>query len=321
MDLQAVYESISKFWNQISPILIAHVIFFMAWLWIRKSNLNLLVSIEKALETKTYQRWKQVFDEFSLRPTIPFLSILIILTYFVILGDTLSFLAGGLFSPLSIRYSEMEFWQETYNDGVIYQIADLIAYHGNVDSSVDSKVYEALDFKNNMLEEYRTRYPSQYDAFVNWRAEQQGEWNRYYQLSIAGFIVISILFVPAVNKKIDGLSNKRLMAVLVLSLMSVFLSRYQAEVAVEKTLHAELSFVTLMLRQDESFADIKIDDNQQGDIVCSIYNENKNQQLNIEQYGDTRNFWVSRYLEPLFQREFFAVPNRTDISTACTNTP
>lgn len=317
MDLQAAYESISKFWNQISPILIAHVIFCIAWLWIRKSNPNILVSIEKILKTRTYKRWKKIFDEFSLRPIIPFLSILIVLGYFVILGDALKFLAGGLFSPLSTRYTETDFWQETYNSDVIYQIADLIVYHGNV----TSKVYEAYEFKKKMIEEYKIKYPNQYDSLVDWRVERQGKWNRYYQLSIAGFIAVSLLLILVINKKNTGLSNKRLIVVLVLSLISIILTRYQAEQTIEETLRAELSFVTSMLRQDAAFDDVKLDDGQHGNLICNIYIENQSQEQSIETYGDSRHFWISRYLEPFFKREFYTIPKTTELSRGCANIP
>ena len=66
MDLQAIYESISSFWNQISPILIAHLIFLIAWLWLRKSNMNLLEPLERVLRSETYGRWKIILDEFNL---------------------------------------------------------------------------------------------------------------------------------------------------------------------------------------------------------------------------------------------------------------
>ena len=313
MDLQAIYESISSFWNQISPILIAHLIFLIAWLWLRKSDMNLLEPLEKVLRSESYKRWKTIFDEFNLRPAIPLLSILIVLIYFVILGDVLEFLAGGLFSPLSVIYTETDFWRETNNESIIGHIADIATYQGNADSSM-SKIH---DFKTRMLEEYKGKYPTRYHSLIEWRTERQGKWNRYYQLSLAGFIVLSAFLLPAINRKVSGLSYRRLLVVLGISLVLVIFSRYQAEQTVEQTLGAELSFVAHLMEQDSSLNDVRLTSEQREAIMCGIYYEKASEEQELQQDGDTRRFWISRYLEPLFKREFFTIPDNVTVPSEC----
>lgn len=312
MDLQAIYESISNFWNEISPILIAHVVLLIAWFWIKKSKINILAPIERLLESETYKRWKKILDEFQLRPTIPFLFIFLAIVYFVVLGNILDFLVGGFFSPLSLVHNEADFWLETNDRNVFYQIVDVGAYQNVENPDID----EIVQFKTKKLEEFKAKYPDRYDSLISWRIQDTKKWNQYYQLSVVGFLVISLLLIPKINRSILRLSMRRVYAALLISLILIFWTRYNAEQTIEGLLNSQLTFVASILREDATAAELRLFELRRHDLLCKLYFDKQEEAEEIQSDGDTRRFWLSRYLEPPLQREF-STQSTSEITAEC----
>ena len=304
MDLQGLYESIANFWNTIFPVLVAHLFFLSGWFWVTGSRVNLLVTLEAVLESKYYQRWKKILDEFQLRPTLPYLTLFLLLVYLVVLGNAVEFIAGGLLSPFSIYYNEPQFWLETNNRLIVDQIIELYSYQSNPSATV----WDVSGFKNKMLETYSVDRPELYKAFFDWQTEKYKLWNTYYQFSITGFLIFSVMLIPYVRKKITKLSIKRLWLVWLLSLLLIPMTRYQAEQVLEKRLNMELIFVNMQLGQDEAYAGHALGQSEGDDFACQFYNDKRSEMHARESGNDTRSFWLSRYLEPVFMRVFTTAP-------------
>ena len=158
------------------------------------------------------------------------------------------------FRPLTITYSETDFWRESF------PLQDLIeiASHGN---NPTIELWEVFDLKEKYLEEFRSRYPDRYNSRIAWLSRLYGKWQTYYKLSLFFCTFVLILFAKYVRlrRTKNNPSYVRLTLILLTSLTVVVLSRYQAEQYIEKTLRAELTFVTTQLQLDSQAQQSRLD--------------------------------------------------------------
>src|SRR5947208_14666897 len=127
MNFDEIYKNISSFWETISPIFFAHIVALIAVRWIAGFRWHILSSAESALSTDRYKRWKTVLDEFDLRPKLPFVAVIGILIYLVLFNSLLINPVSSL-TPISVAYSETEFWE---GNRPLDELAEIAAYGSN----------------------------------------------------------------------------------------------------------------------------------------------------------------------------------------------
>src|ERR1043165_512717 len=100
MDLNDIYQSLASFWDKISPIFISHLIALLALRWMIGTRLNVYARVRAYLKSSNYTRWKRVFDEFQLRPKLPYLFVIGFLIYLTLFNSVV--LDSLDFRPLSL---------------------------------------------------------------------------------------------------------------------------------------------------------------------------------------------------------------------------
>ena len=300
MDLQTLYQSVDSFWGNISPILFAHLFLVFAWIWARGKNFNFLEKAEAFLGSSSFQRWKKLFDEFELMPKIPLILLVLSFFYFAMLNSFLDFFAGGLISPLSVVYTETDFWAETNDGAVNYDLLQIAAYQ----NKPNSRMSDVYNFKSAMLDVYKTQFASRYSSATNWLDKLARQWGDYYQVSYMLFALFLILLVLDLRRKKRMYSFSRLMTLLVIILISTIYSRYQTEHYIEKRLKAELIFVVNSLQADKSIQESKLSQEQLEIVECNLFHARDDYKNGLENGTKPHDFWISRLFEGFVKREF-----------------
>lgn len=314
MDFQAIYQSVIDFWDNVSPILFAHLFLVLSWIWSQGKTYDFLGRAETALNSSTFRRWKIILDEFELMPKVPFILLLLSFFYLVALNNTLNFVAGGLKSPLSIMYTETDFWLETDDGGVKYDLMQLATYQGNP----DARISDIYNFKTTMVDVYEGQYPNHYKSLINWIERLNRQWGDYYQVSYALFAFFLVTLIINARKKTKSFSSPRLFVLLVIILLFTFFARYQTEHYIEKRLRAELNFVVESTQADDLIQDKKLNQEQIKLIGCNLYNDRISYKHNVGIGIAPHHFWLSRFLEGFIQRDFpQGYNNITEIPIAC----
>lgn len=299
MNINELYQSIATFWDKISPLLYFHIVALLVLAWIYGNNWYILERLEYFLSSEKYARWKKILDEFSLRPVIPYTLLIIFFLYLSLLNNVLGLFDG--FGPLSIVYSETEFWRESRP---LTQLVEIASYQ----SKTDLKVWEIYYIEQKFLEEYKSQYPEKYNSLVGWISKDYGAWLQYYQLSLLFLITLGFIFYNQIKNRHQR--AKRLLKIAEIILLTLAVSiffRIQAEQSIEKKVNSELSFVINQLRIDPKQKSSKMNNDNMSKLECNLYSDLKN--------SDTYTFdnlWVSRYFEfePLFVRQ---MPSVTDL--------
>lgn len=112
MNLNDIYTSITNFWERISPLAYAHIVFFLGLRYIAGIRLQFRESLNAWTKSVSYQNAKQLLTEFELWKKLPFLLIAAALVYLTLLQDGLSILEHLGIPPLRLSYSEEQFWIE-----------------------------------------------------------------------------------------------------------------------------------------------------------------------------------------------------------------
>lgn len=286
MNLDEFYKSIASFWDTISPILFAHIIALLAIRWIAGFRWNISGRMESFLSKDRYKRWKNILDEFELRPKIPYLLVISIVIYFVLFN---SLLLDSLidFPPIRITYSETQFWEE---NRPLEELAEIGSYGKNP----NLHVWEIHFFKDNFLQDYRTKFPDHYRSLVSWLSELYGKWLTYYKCSIIflAFVLVLTFFYMRKKQNRSFISFRRILALLIFSVLGIAFTRYEAEKYIEKQLRAEMSFVTTQLHVDSQAQQNRLDEQGINQLKRQLY-------LDLKQ-TDQRPpdlFWWARILE------------------------
>lgn len=297
MDINELYQGISNFWERISPLLYFHFATILVLIGLYGNNWYILERIEHFLLSERYTRWKKILDEFSMRPVIPYLMLIVFFAYLSLLNNVLGVFGG--FGPFSIVYSQTEFWRE---NRPLDKLVEVASYQ----TESDIKVWEIYNVEQKFLEEYKAQYPQKYNSLSKWIWDDFGAWLKYYQLSLLFLILVVILAFNQVRNR-DQRAQRllKLIGIVFLTLVAVVFFRVKAEQNIEKSLNAELDFVVAQLRIDPKQK--KMSDTELAFLECSFYLDLANST------GYTLdNFWVSKLLEKgsFISRE---MPSITDI--------
>ncbi len=297
MDINDIYGSISTFWNNISPILFAHLIAFLAIRWTVGSHLNTIERVKGYLATNKYKEWRGVIDEFELRPKLPYVFVIIFLVYLTLFNSLL--LQSLDFHPITITYAEMEFWDEN-------RPLDQILEVGTFGKNPNIRIWEINYLKQNFLQEFQAKHPDQYRSSVSWLSDLYGKWFTYYKCSIL-FLVFTIVLAwihLRKRKNRSPRSLRRIFALLLFSAAAIGFTRYQAEKYIEKRLLAELSFVGTQVHVDDEAQKNRLDESQIRELRQHLCDELRSAGSRHDQL-----FWWSRVLErfSLVKRPFSVV--------------
>ncbi len=294
MDFSQFYNSISSFWESIAPIFYSHVLAFLAIIWILKPRLHIASRLKIALRSKSYKRWKTVFDEFELRNKLPYLAIVGTIIYFALFNNIILTTLDDL-SITNVSYNQTDFWRENK------PLDDLVEI-GSFSSNPKIHIWELENLKSTFLEGYKAKYLDYYNSNINWLVEKSGKWLRYYQCAITFFLFLIIFTIVIIRKKTYR-SYKVLLRILILFILTslwIAYTRYQYELYVEKSLKAEIRFVTVRLTFDEEAKKNRLNEEQTNQLKYNLFSELKRTEI----FSD--NFWLLRVLEKfgVNQREF-----------------
>jgi hypothetical protein len=292
MNLDELYQSISSFWSRISPIVIAHIVGLIAIRWIGGVRWHVLEWLEYRLETERYKRWGKILDQFALKPKIPYLILIGLFFYFSLFGGLLNLFAG--FSPVSIVYSETEFWRE---NRPLRELTELGSY-GN---RADLHIWDIHQLKQNFAEELRAKYPERYRSLIGWVSDSYGEWASYYRLSLLFSVFVIVLCISHFKERRnrEWRSFLRFFILSFLSICTILISRYEAEQYIEKQLQAEMHFVIGQLELDSQAQQNRLDDESIRQLEYQIYSDLKDTDQKAPEL-----FWLSRVIEPWLPRAF-----------------
>ena len=296
MNLNELYQSIASFWENISPLLYFHIAAVMVFNGLNGSNWQILNRIESLLRSDTYGRVKKILDEFSLRPAMPYMLLIVFFTYLSIMNNVLGMFGG--FGPFSITYSQTEFWHENRPLDNLVEIASYQAKN-------KVEIWEIYTLEMNYLEKYTSQYPEKYNTLTNWIWNDFKLWQKYYQLALLFLIficitaVIQLIKTPQRRQKLIKITG-----FIILTLILIVFFRVKAEQDVEKALNTDMFFVTEQLKMDPEQK--KMDSADLAKLQCNIYLD-----LASAKPSASDEFWASRLLEKttLFAREM------PDIST------
>ena len=284
MNIDELYQSISRFWGNISPLLYFHIIAIIVLVWLYGNNWHLLDRIEQLLSTERYKKWRKILKEFSLFSKIPYIVLIIFLMYLSLLNNVLGMFGG--FGPLSLVYSEIEFWRESRP---LNELVDIASYQNNT----NIRVWEINSIEQKFLEEYKTQYPEKYASLVSWISKNYYSWLRYYQLSLLFLILIFIFFITQIRKKPGRIKRTiKIVAIILFTFTAAVFFRVKAEQNIEESRKAELLFVVEQINMDKTQATNKMSDGDSLLLECSIYTD-----LAYTKIYTFRHLWVSRFLE------------------------
>lgn len=286
MNIDELYQGMLSFWNKISPLLYFHFFALLVLVWIYGKNWYLLERIEYFLKSERYIRWKKFFDEFSLRPVIPYVVVIVFFLYLSFFNNVLGMFGGS--GVLSIVYSQTELWQESH---ALNQLVEVASYQSNS----DIKLWEVYEIKQKFLEEYKTLYPEKYQSVVNWISEDNGTWIKRYKLSLL-FLIFSIvlLIIQLKDKKNRTRKIFKIAGIIILTIAAAIFFRIKAEQNIEKSVKTELVFVNQQLRLDPYQKINKMNDSDIRSLECNIYYDITN---SVNKDFDT--LWISRLFEKL----------------------
>jgi beta-lactamase class A len=298
MDLNDIYQSLASFWDKISPILISHLVALLALRWMVGTRLNVYARLKAYLASDKYTRWKEVFDEFQLRPKLPYLIVIAFLIYLTLFNSLL--LDSLSFRPLSIVYSELDFWEE---NRPLDQLVEIASYTNNP----NIRFWEIALEKQKFVEAFRVRYPEQFRSSVSWLVSAHGKWLTWYKCAILFLILIPAAGAISAYKKkmLSKRTVRAIFVIVVLSILVIGFTRYKAEQYIEKQLHAELAVVSSLLHVDPD-----AQKNQLTDLQKEVVRKRLCAELSTRESRSDRPFWWSRVLEsylPFSVREFGAV--------------
>ncbi len=265
------------------------------------ARFNALERLKSYLASENYLKWKAVLDEFELRSKLPYLFVILFLIYLTLFNSLL--LESLDFPPITITYSEMEFWDEN-------RPLDRILEVGEFGKNPNIRVWEINYLKQNFLQEFQTKHPDQYRSSVTWLSDRYGKWFTYYKCSIL-FLVFALVLTVLLLRKRKNRSAKlvaRILALFLLSVMSIAFTRYKSERFIEERLLAEVAFVDTQLHVDSDAQKNRLDDTQRNELRQHLCDELRSTARRPRQL-----FWWSRILErfALVKRPFSTVSDES----------
>jgi hypothetical protein len=110
MDLNQLYSSANSFWDQISPIIYAHVFFLLAVRFIAGVRVPVRSTWNSLSGSDRYNEIKRMLEDLQVWSKLPYLLIVLLLFYFVLFSDLIGLLSLSRYT--TVPYSPVELWVE-----------------------------------------------------------------------------------------------------------------------------------------------------------------------------------------------------------------
>lgn len=295
MSLQSLYYDIVQFWNNISPLVVAHILIGVFLFWVsKKSFSNLSEDTLRFFRSARYLEWKHVLSEFDLMSKMPLLIALALLIYLVILSSLLNLLTIGFSNPLTFVYSS-DYWVSTNSKELNFYLVEI----GSRQSETSISISEIISYRDQIANELMSKYPEDYRAVINWLNDYHAQWKKYYQISIVAFGVFIYMLLRAIKMKRKDLHYLRLIFAIFLTFISILGTRYVAEQYIEQADVAKMKFVMKIIQRDSLSYPQVLDNNDVYTLECQIYRE----RIRFQQSGNYGYFWLSRWFDGYLPRE------------------
>ncbi|MBS1634624.1 MAG: hypothetical protein JST26_01795 [Bacteroidetes bacterium] len=284
MNVNDIYSDITSFWDNIYPIILFHIIFYLLYRF-AFGNLSIKSQLEKYIASDSFERTKKILQQFELWTKLPFILLISTLIYLALFNSATNFISSIRVFPFDFVYSNDEFMREYI---VKEDLTDIARY-----STDTTGAYDVIDqLRTKYIEEYKTKHPEKYESWVGWTDKSFSNKLRYFHL----FECLLILFIITFLIQIRIKNGKRLRTtfrvffVLILSIPTLFVLRYQAEQKVEERFIAELIFVRNELKTDNTANQIWTTEQ-----IESVKRKWDEERKHLKDYNHL--LWVSRIVE------------------------
>ncbi len=297
MNVNDIYSDITSFWDNIYPIILFHIIFYLLFRF-AYGNISIKSQLEKYVASESFERTKKILQQFELWTKLPFILLISGLIYLALFNSATSFISSIRLFPFDFVCSHEEFMREYI---VKEDLTDIAQYSTDTTGS-----YNVIDqLRTKYIEEYKAKHPDKYESWVGWAVKSFSNKIRYFHL----FECLLILFILTYIRQIRIKNGKRLRTtfrfflVLILSIPTLFVLRYQAEQKVEERFIAELIFVRYELKTDNTVKQIWT--TEQIESVKRKWDEERKY---LKDFNTL--FWVSRIVERYEVLEIILGPRR-----------
>jgi hypothetical protein len=281
MKFDEVYEGLTKFWDALSIVVVAHIVLAGILIPTRAVSYSLLPALAALPASPRYTQLKAVLTEFELWKSLPYILLLLLLGY-VIAFTKLRNLALQL-PWFRFAYSPIGFWRAGKPFDDLRVIATRVPTSGML-----VETYSAYAL---LLVRFRKEYPEYYEENVEWAKRSVRMWMGYYS-SFATFVLCCVAALAYVWwGRSANLSARGLMWSLGLLLFACAVARVRAELFTETQSRHELSFVANCLKLQPMSATTS-----QEEVETKLYTELAVEKLPASVYGEP---WILRHIRRL----------------------
>jgi hypothetical protein len=185
MDLNQLYSSANSFWDQISPIIYAHVFFLLAVRFIAGVRVPVRSTWNSLSGSDRYNEIKRMLEDLQVWSKLPYLLIVLLLFYFVLFSDLIGLLSLSRYT--TVPYSPVELWVE-------FKPVDDLQTIGSFGENSKTSLENLSILKTSLLEQYRAENPREYKQYVGFLVEDLGRTTTYYHLAIVALVASFVLF-------------------------------------------------------------------------------------------------------------------------------
>jgi hypothetical protein len=150
MDLNQLYSSANSFWDQISPIIYAHVFFLLAVRFIAGVRVPVRSTWNSLSGSDRYNEIKRMLEDLQVWSKLPYLLIVLLLFYFVLFSDLIGLLSLSRYT--TVPYSPVELWVE-------FKPVDDLQTIGSFGENSKTSLENLSILKTSLLEQYRAENP------------------------------------------------------------------------------------------------------------------------------------------------------------------
>jgi hypothetical protein len=294
MNVNDLFGQIGDFWDSISIPILFHLIFWGLYIFIF-GRYSLRNAIDNYIKSPGFTQTKKILEEFELWKKLPFILGLLGLIYFSVFNNLANVLTAPRVFPMDVSYTQAAFMEE-------YQAKDEILFIASYQPDSTANSTRLDEFQEQLVQEYKTKFPDDYRRWVKWADDEFGKRYRYLQLSILTLaVLIFFYFRNMFQKKREHKvkSTLKFILVLMMGLSAVFIFRYRAEQAIEERFGNQLVFVANSLRGDST----KI---QKLTGAKMTFLKDKLDRESVEgHFVSVSSIWVSRWVEQCPILEFF----------------
>jgi hypothetical protein len=305
MNVNDIFSSITNFWERISPLAYAHIVFFLGLRYIAGIRLQLRDTLTVWTKSASYRGAKHLLTEFELWKKLPFLLIAAALVYLTLLQDALSIPQRLGIPLLRVSYAEEQFWIEAKPINLIEKVLEFAPPSRR-------QYWQVRQLKEQLLDEYKAKAPDRYQRMVAWHEREFTKHLRALEIGVA--FVISVIVVVVWywrRQRAAGIRHAvswwRVILLLFFAIGFCAYERVCAEQTAEFQLYSELLFVGDELQFDTSRASSRLPPTEfaaaRRELVCQFLQIDEHRRLDLP--------WFSRTVErirwhgkPLLKRQF-----------------